>query len=116
MQIRDRIKELRKVKASSLRANASNWRLHPPEQKSALLGLLHEVGYVDAIMARELEDGGLEIIDGHLRADTVDEQEVSVLILDVTAEEAAKILATKDPLAAMATADAAKLDELLGEV
>jgi ribosome assembly protein YihI (activator of Der GTPase) len=42
--------------------------------------------------------------------------EVPVLILDVTEEEADKILATFDPLAAMADADAGKLESLLAEI
>jgi hypothetical protein len=41
---------------------------------------------------------------------------VPVLVLDVTEDEAKKILATFDAISAMATADAAKLDELLKEV
>ena len=39
-----------------------------------------------------------------------------MLILDVNEEEAAKLLATLDPLGAMAGADAAKLDALLSQV
>jgi hypothetical protein len=41
---------------------------------------------------------------------------VPVLILDVNEAEADKILATLDPLAAMADTDGAKLDALLREV
>jgi hypothetical protein len=41
---------------------------------------------------------------------------VPVLILDVTEDEAKKILATFDPIGAMATADAVKLDAILREV
>jgi len=110
--IRDRIKELRRVKASELRANPRNWREHPKAQQEALRGVLEEVGYADALLARETDDG-LELIDGHLRADITPDAEVPVLILDVTAEEADKILATLDPLAAMAEANKDKLGELL---
>src|SRR5262249_38702430 len=41
---------------------------------------------------------------------------VPVLVLDVDETEAAKILATLDPLSAMAEADAGKLNELLRDV
>lgn len=116
MKIRDRIKELRRVPAANLRPNTRNWRKHPPEQQNALRGLLAEVGYADALLARELPDGSLELVDGHLRAETTPDQEVPVLVLDLNDAEAAKVLATLDPLAAMATADAAKLDELLREI
>jgi DNA modification methylase len=116
VQIRDRVKELRRVKASQLRPSAKNWRTHPKAQQDALKGILAEIGYADALLARELDDGTLELIDGHLRAETTPDQDVPVLILDVTEAEAAKLLATLDPLAAMAEADGAKLDALLSEI
>src|SRR5512144_3281681 len=110
MQIRDRIKELRRVRASELRPNARNWRTHPAAQRDALRGALAEVGYADALLAREREDGSLELVDGHLRAETTPEAIVPVLVLDVTAEEADKILLTLDPLAAAAGVDRERLD------
>ena len=116
MQIRDRIKSLRRVKASELVPNPKNWRTHPQAQQDALRGLLSEVGYADALLARELKDGRLMLIDGHLRAETTPDQKVPVLVLDVTAAEADKILASLDPLAAMAEANAEKLGALLAEV
>ncbi|MCX5661078.1 MAG: hypothetical protein NTW19_15430 [Planctomycetota bacterium] len=116
MPIHDRIKELRRVPASSLRGNPRNWRAHPREQQRALRGLLREVGYAGALLARELPDGGLELIDGHLRASTTPNQLVPVLVLDVTEAEAATLLATHDPLAAMAEADLPKLEDLLKEI
>jgi hypothetical protein len=116
VQIRDRVKELRRVKASELRPSPRNWRTHPKAQRDALRGALAEIGYADALLARELPDATLELIDGHLRAETTPDSLVPVLILDVDEAEAAKLLATLDPLAAMATADADKLDALLREV
>ena len=116
MQIRDRIKELRRVRACDLAPHPKNWRTHPKAQQDALRGVLAEVGYADALLARELPDGRLMLIDGHLRAETTPESLVPVLVLDVDEAEAAKILATLDPLAAMAEADTGKLDALLREV
>ena len=100
---------MRRVPASELRANPKNWRTHPPAQEAALKGVLAEIGFADAMIARETEDG-LELIDGHLRREVMGDQEVPVLVLDVTEEEADKLLLTYDPLAAMAQAD---LDNLL---
>ena len=114
--MRDRIKELRRVKASELLPSPQNWRTHPQGQQDALRGILDEVGYADALLARELPDGQLMLVDGHLRAETTPDVEVPVLILDIDEAEAAKILATLDPLAAMAEADSGKLDELLREI
>lgn len=116
MNIRDRIKELRRVPASELRPSPHNWRTHPRAQLDALKGVLAEIGYAGAALARELEDGSLELIDGHARAEVSGDSPVPVLVLDVTADEAKKILATFDPLGAMAESDAAKLDALLREV
>ena len=69
MSIRDRVKELRRVRASDLRPSPHNWRVHPPTQREALRAVLDEVGYAGALLARELADGSLELVDGHLRAD-----------------------------------------------
>src|ERR1043165_2607769 len=116
MQIRDRIKELRRVRAAELRPNPRNWRLHPPQQQDALRGVLAEVGYADALLVRELADGTLMLIDGPLRAETTPDAVVPVLVLDVNESEADKILLTHDPLAAMATVSQENLQELLANV
>lgn len=113
MKIKDRIKELRRVKASELVPNPKNWRTHPTKQKDALKGVLSEIGYADALLARELPDGSLMLLDGHLRAETTPDQEVPVLVLDLTEEEGDKLLATLDPLASLAEQDDEKLAELL---
>lgn len=110
--IRDRIKEFRRVPASQLIPNQKNWRKHPAEQRAALRGILNEIGFVGACLARELPDGSLELLDGHLRTETAGDSEVPVLIVDLDDAEAAKVLATLDPIAAMAEADA----ELLGSL
>jgi hypothetical protein len=116
MNIRDRVRELRRVPASELRPSPHNWRTHPKAQLDALRGVLAEVGYAGAALAYELPDGTLELIDGHARAEVSGDATVPVLVLDVTPDEAKKILATFDPLGAMAESDAAKLDALLREV
>lgn len=116
MNIRNRVKSLRMVPASDLRPNPKNWRTHPKAQQDALRGVLAEVGLADACLARELPDGSLMLIDGHLRAETLGDGDVPVLVLDVNEAEADKILATLDPLAAMADSDAARFEELLHTV
>ena len=115
MKIRDRVKELRRVKASELIPHPRNWRRHPQAQADALRGVLAEIGYADALLVRETPDG-LMLIDGHLRAETTPDMEVPVLVLDVTEDEADKMLVTLDPLAAMATAAEDVLAALLESV
>ncbi|MBU4272723.1 MAG: hypothetical protein KKA28_12755 [Planctomycetes bacterium] len=116
MKIRDRIKEFRRVKAGLLRPHPNNWRTHPPAQRDALRGVLAEIGYAGALLARELPDGSLELIDGHLRAETTPDADVPVLILDLDEREAKKLLAVLDPLAAMAESNDEALAELLAHV
>ena len=116
IHIRDRIKDLRRIMAKNLVTNPKNWRKHPKAQVDALSGLLAEIGYADALLARELPDGKLMLIDGHLRAETTPGSLVPVLVLDVTEDEADKILATLDPLASMAEPNTERLSALLATV
>src|SRR5579864_6744989 len=97
MEIRDRVVELRRVRARDLLPNPKNWRRHPKVQADALRGLLDEIGIADALLARELPDGRLQLIDGHLRAETMPDEEVPVLILDLNEAEADKLLLSLRP-------------------
>ena len=113
MEFKNRVKELRMVKGSELHPHPRNWRKHPEKQLKALRGLLGEVGFAGAELARELEDGTLQLIDGHARASMVGDQEIPVLVLDVDESEADKILATFDPIGAMAETNKENLDAIL---
>jgi ParB-like chromosome segregation protein Spo0J len=115
MKITNRIVELRNVRAADLKANPLNWRTHPERQRAAVTEMLEEIGFADALIAREAGDGTLVLIDGHLRAELADDAVVPVPVLDVSETEAAKLLLTIDPLSAMADLDRAKLDALLVE-
>ncbi len=112
MTIRNRITELRHVRAGDLKANPKNWRKHPKPQRDALQAVLDEVGYADALIVRETPDG-LELLDGHLRADLTPDVTVPVLVTDLDDDEADIVLATLDPLAAMAEPDTERLKALV---
>lgn len=112
MDFRDRVKELRRVRASDLAPHPDNWRTHPASQREALRGVLSEVGYADAVVARELADGKLQLIDGHLRAQTTPDAVVPVLVVELSDDEARRVLLTHDPLALLAGADAAAFERL----
>lgn len=103
--------------ASQFLANAKNWRLHPKHQQDALEGVLDEVGWVQNVI-ENVRTGNL--IDGHLRISLAlrkgDDTPIPVTLVDLDEAEEAKVLATLDPIAALATADSATLDELLREV
>ena len=115
MAIRNRVIGLRFVKADSLIPNPANWRKHPKAQREALQAMLDRVGWADAVIARETPEG-LVLVDGHLRADLDANAEVPVLVVDLDEAEAGQVLATLDPLAAMAEANTEALSKLLQEV
>jgi ParB-like chromosome segregation protein Spo0J len=104
------------VRARDLVPNPKNWRRHPKSQVDALRGLMNEVGFVDALLARELPDGRLMLIYGHLRAETLPAALLPVLLVDLTEEEADKVLLTLDPISAMARSDAGPIRALLETV
>lgn len=114
---RNRILGLEYIDAADLTAHPGNWRDHPQAQAEALKGVLSEVGIAGALLAyrSKRQGGALVVIDGHLRKDAAPQQ-WPVLMLDVDDAEADYLLATHDPLSAMATADAGALDALLSSV
>jgi hypothetical protein len=69
-----------------------------------------------AVLARELDDGSLMLIDGHLRTETLGTEIVPVLVLDVDEQEANKLLVTLDPLASMAEANTEELEALIQDL
>jgi hypothetical protein len=50
------------------------------------------------LLAYELLDGRLKLIDGHLRRDLDPNMEVEVEILDVSEEQARELLSSIDPM------------------
>jgi hypothetical protein len=100
--IRNRIKSHRRIRAGDLIPHEWNFRAHPDLQRTALLALYQEVGFARSLLAYELPDGRLKLLDGHLRRDLDPNMEVDVEILDVTDEEARALLLSLDPLAALA--------------
>lgn len=101
--------------ASQFMANPNNWRKHPQNQRDALKGILSEVGWVQTVI-ENVRTGHL--IDGHERIwDALQngDQDVPYVQVDLSPEEEALVLATFDPISAMAQSDAEQLDALLCE-
>jgi len=107
-----RIREHRKVCASDLLVHPLNPRIHPDAQKSALSAILNEIGFARSLLAYETPEGKLQLIDGHLRKELFQDQEVMVEILDVNEQEANALLLSLDPLAALAQFDSPTLEAL----
>lgn len=115
-RFRDRIIGLRRVKGRELKKNPNNFRVHSDTQRAALREVLGEIGFAGAALAFKNEDGQLELIDGHLRADMADDDEMPVIETDLTRAEAQKVLATFDTIGGMAQLDEDALAALLEEV
>jgi hypothetical protein len=99
-----------------LLANPGNWRTHPAGQRAALRGSLDTVGWVAQVMVNTTTG---HVVDGHARVEEAisrGEPRVPVLYVDLSPEEEALVLATLDPIGAMAERDRGKLDALLAEV
>lgn len=100
----------------SLLANPLNWRIHPQQQQAGLTGVLDSVGWVQRVIVNQRTG---HLVDGHLRvmlAMRSEQPEIPVLYVDLDEAEEALILATLDPIAAMAATDKAKLDALFGQI
>jgi len=100
--VRNRIKSHRRIRAGDLIPHEFNFRQHPTHQQAALRAIYEDVGFARSLLAYELPDGRLKLIDGHLRRDLDPDMEVEVEILDVTDAEARALLLSIDPLAALA--------------
>lgn len=97
-------------------ANPKNWRIHPKMQQDALAGVLDQVGWVQNIIVNQRTG---YVIDGHARVGLAlrrAETQVPVLYVDLSDSEEDLILATLDPLAALAGTDHTKLGELLSDL
>jgi DNA modification methylase len=97
-------------------ANPANWRIHPKSQQDALAGALDQVGWVHQVLVNRRSGF---VVDGHARvalALSRGETSVPVLYVDLEPEEEALVLATLDPISAMAGRDDEKLHALLAEV
>jgi len=114
--IRNRIVGTGLESPESLLANPRNWRVHPMAQEKALGAVLDEVGWVQNVIVNQRTG---HVVDGHLRvalAISRGEASVPVVFVDLDENEEGLVLATIDPLSAMAGTDKDLLAQLLGEV
>jgi DNA modification methylase len=113
---RNRIIATGEESPDQLLANPLNFRRHPKHQQEALRGVLNEVGWVQDVIVNRTTG---HLIDGHLRVELAlrdNAPTVPVKYVDLSAAEEALILATFDPIGALANADRETLAALLEEV
>lgn len=100
--------------AAELAENPANWRRHPPAQLKPLRAVLAEVGWAGALLYNE-QTGRL--IDGHARKAIAGKTgRVPVLVGSWSEADERKILATLDPLGALAETDSDAVTKLLSQV
>jgi len=112
MSYRNRIISSGIANPKELIANPKNWRRHPVHQKEVLDEVLSTVGWVQEVIVNK--DTGL-IVDGHLRVELAvakGESEIPVKYVSLSVKEEATVLATIDPIAALAETDKNAIQEL----
>src|SRR5215207_4082862 len=112
---RNRIVAEADVPARDLVPTPRNWRTHPKLQQIALADVLDQVGWVQKVIVNRTTG---HLVDGHLRVGLAlkANDTVPVSYVELTEAEEALILATFDPIGAMATTDPALLDSVLRDV
>lgn len=116
MAWKNRIVGYANVNTEELKANPKNWRTHSKRQQEALAGVVREVGVVQNIIVNKRT--GL-VVDGHLRLSLAirdNQPTVPVTFVDLSEAEEATIIATFDPISALAGTDKDMLDTLLRDI
>jgi len=115
-KFRIRITGFETKKASAFKFNPLNYRRHGEAQRDALRTMLGVVGWVQGVIENK-RTGNL--IDGHARIEEAlrddPDQAVPYLVVDLSEAEEKAVLATLDPIGAMADIDQAALDLLFRE-
>jgi DNA modification methylase len=115
-EIKNRIIGSGEEPLDSILFNPRNWRIHPLNQQNALKGVLDEVGWVQEVIINKRTG---HLVDGHLRCQLAAREgakTIPVKYVDLSEDEEALVLATLDPIAAMAATDKQKLDELFAGI
>lgn len=97
-------------------ANPRNWRTHPGPQRDALRGSLGAIGWVQQVIVNTKTG---HVVDGHARIEEAlssGAPTVPVLYVELEPDEEALVLATLDPIAALAVADEERLADLISEI
>ncbi len=119
--MRDRVKELLRVRAADIHGAVWNWREHSTRQTDALAASIEELGFIDPLDVFVSQDGKYTLVDGHARRDLIDarigpDTLIPVIVTDLSEAEAKKANLVKDPLAAMAGTNQQALEALRAQV
>ena len=104
------------VSPDDLIPNPGGWRKHPKAQQRALEAVLEKVGWADALIVNRRTG---HLINGDLRRELAlkhGETTVPVTYIDLSEEDERLVLATFDPLSAMAETNSEALRALIDSV
>lgn len=115
--LKNRIVRWGEQRAVDFLSNPSNWRIHPSAQRGVLRDVLSDIGWVTGVIVNKTTG---HVIDGHARIEEAlklgDEVLVPFVEVELSEDEEKVILATFDPIGAMAAVDKEQLDALLRDV
>lgn len=123
----NRIVRFAEVSPLELFENPDNWRVHPPAQAESLGDVLRTIGVVQSVIVNlrtgeEWPEGQRNrptIVDGHLRVRLAiinRQPAIPVVFVDLPPNEERLVLATLDPLGAMAEAGREALGSLVSSI
>ena len=115
-RLKNRIVDSGTELVSELQRNNDNWRLHPVRQKIAIKEAISHIGWVERVLVNlrtgdewPADQRGVKtLVDGHVRLDIAVEsgdETVPVDYVDLSPDEERYVLATLDPLGALARTD-----------
>jgi hypothetical protein len=113
MSFRNRIVKHADVDPFQLEMHELNWRSHSVHQQDAVLSALEAIGWVQRVIVSVKTN---RVLDGHLRVQLARERgetSLPVRYVKVSEDEERLILATFDPIAALAGRDKAKVKDLI---
>lgn len=113
---KNRVVALTEEAPDQLLANPRNPRRHPGRQRDVMRDVLNDVGFVAPVIVNDLTGF---LVDGHLRVEealTAGTRTIPVIHVELSDGEEAEVVATLDPITALARYDADRLEELLADV
>ena len=115
--LRTRITGMQFLKGKDLQDHSGNFRTHPQHQRDALSGVLREVGIAGALLVyQSARQGGLTVIDGHLRKGDYPDQEWPCLMTDLDDADADYMLLLHDELGRQAEREKVAVQALMERV
>lgn len=102
------------VPAADIMAHPLNPRIHPLDQRGAMVSMFDRIGWVMRVIVNETTG---KLLDGHLRVEVAFDrgETVPVDYVDLTEAEEAEFLALADPIGQMATFDTALMETLTSQ-